>query len=404
MRADDLDWHGGRVFSLVYDAGDDVQELMSDAARMYAAENGLNPLVFPSVGRMQQDIVDITIGLLAGIRSAGPPVEGLAGWTTSGGTESILMAVKTAREWGRATRDEQAPEIVVATSAHAAFSKAAHYFGLKTVRVPVGDDYRADVDAMAAAMTEHTVLVVASAPQYPQGVIDPVAEIAALAADAGALLSRRRVHGRLPPPVPRAGREDRSRRTTSGSRASRRCRPTCTSTGTRTRGCRSCCTGTRTCSAGRRSCSATGSAGSTRRRASRARRRRRRSRPRGPCSTTSGKRATSGSPPRRSTAGSRSRPACARSPDSPCSGRPRPRSAPSRPSIPTALDVFLVADGLREHGLVLRPPDPARQPPRHRAGRQREADPRAARRLPHGRRRGRHRRTDDRSTEYASLE
>jgi sphinganine-1-phosphate aldolase len=187
MRADDLDWHSGRVFSLVYDAGDDVQELMSDAARMYAAENGLNPLVFPSVGRMQQDIVDIAIGLLGGDPTSGTPVEGLAGWTTSGGTESILMAVKTAREWGRATRDEQEPEIVLATSAHAAFSKAAHYFGLKTVRVPVGDDYRADVDAMAGAITDHTVLVVASAPQYPQGVIDPVPEIAAFAADAGVL-------------------------------------------------------------------------------------------------------------------------------------------------------------------------------------------------------------------------
>jgi glutamate/tyrosine decarboxylase-like PLP-dependent enzyme len=91
------------------------------------------------------------------------------------------MAVKAARTRGRA-RGISAPEMVLPTTAHAAFEKGAEYFGVKSVRVPVGADFRADAAAMAAAMTPDTMLVVASAPAYPQGGVDPVADIAALAA------------------------------------------------------------------------------------------------------------------------------------------------------------------------------------------------------------------------------
>ena len=83
------------------------------------------------------------------------------------------------RSWGE--RDIRRPNVVLPTSAHAAFEKGAHYFELENRRIPVRDDWRADVDAMAAAIDDETVLVVGSAPQYPQGVIDPVTEIAALA-------------------------------------------------------------------------------------------------------------------------------------------------------------------------------------------------------------------------------
>ena len=103
-----------------------------------------------------------------------------AGFMTSGGTESILMAVKAARTHGRAC-GIAAPEMVLPTTAHAAFEKGAEYFGVRSVRVPVRDDFRADPAAMADAITPATVLLVASAPAYPHGVIDPVTEIAALA-------------------------------------------------------------------------------------------------------------------------------------------------------------------------------------------------------------------------------
>jgi sphinganine-1-phosphate aldolase len=180
LKAGDRDWRAGRVFSLVYSAGEEVHELLEAASALYLSENALNTEVFPSLRRIQSDILGAVAGLLGG-------VEGLAGVTTSGGTESILMAVKAAREWGRADRGIEQPSMVLADSAHAAFAKASHYFGVRSIRVPVGDDYRADVEAMAAAVEDDTVLVVASAPSYPQGVIDPVPELAALASDRGIL-------------------------------------------------------------------------------------------------------------------------------------------------------------------------------------------------------------------------
>src|SRR5271170_2035839 len=160
MKRDDQDWRGGRVFSLVYSAGDDVHELLSDALSLYSAENGLNVLAFPSIGTMQHDIVANTATLLG----AGDPASGggVEGYLTSGGTESLLQAVKTARDVGR-ERGIAGPQVVAAESAHAAFTKAADYFDVELVRVPVGPDFRADVDALADACTDSTIMVIGSA-------------------------------------------------------------------------------------------------------------------------------------------------------------------------------------------------------------------------------------------------
>ena len=184
MKQDDQDWRGGRVFSLVYSAGDDVHELLSDALALYSAENGLNVLAFPSIGVMQHDIVCNTASLLgADEPTAGGAVEG---YLTSGGTESLLQAVKTARDVGW-DRGIARPTVVAGESAHAAFTKAADYFDVDLVRVPVDADYRVDAGALADACTDDTIMVVASAPTYPQGVVDPVADIAALALERGIL-------------------------------------------------------------------------------------------------------------------------------------------------------------------------------------------------------------------------
>jgi sphinganine-1-phosphate aldolase len=187
LRTDDRDWRGGRVFSLVYSAGEDVHRLLEEAATLYSAENALNTEVFPSLGRMQQDIVEIALGLLGGDRLPADEGSRLRGFLTSGGTESLLQATKTARDWGRAERGIATPNMVLATSAHAAFEKAAHYFDVESRRVPVRADFSADVDAMADAVDDSTVLVVASAPSYPQGIVDPVAELAAMASSRGIL-------------------------------------------------------------------------------------------------------------------------------------------------------------------------------------------------------------------------
>src|SRR5262249_1500390 len=173
LQARDVDWRSGRAFSLAYHAGDDVLALGKEAHARYLSTNALNPPAFPSLRTLQREVVAMVGELLHG----GPEA---AGFMNAGGTESLLLAVKAARGHGR-ERGVTAPEMVLPTSAHAAFEKGAEYFGVRAVRVPVGGDFRADPAAMARAVTPNTVLLVASAPSYPQGVIDPVAEIAALA-------------------------------------------------------------------------------------------------------------------------------------------------------------------------------------------------------------------------------
>jgi glutamate/tyrosine decarboxylase-like PLP-dependent enzyme len=178
LRRGDVDWRAGRAFSLAYHAGPEVLALAREAYGRFSSENALNVEAFPSLRRLQSEVLGIVSDLVHG----GP---GAAGFLTTGGTESLLMAVLAARERARAERGVAAPEVVLPTTAHAAFEKAAHYFGVRSVRVPVRADWRADPEAMAAAVSPSTVLLVASAPQYPQGVIDPVAEVAAIAERAG---------------------------------------------------------------------------------------------------------------------------------------------------------------------------------------------------------------------------
>jgi glutamate/tyrosine decarboxylase-like PLP-dependent enzyme len=163
---------------MVYDGGPSVHEVAEAVALQFLHDNALNTAAFPSLADIQREVCGWTADLLHGERAAG--------FLTSGGTESILMAVKAARERGRAERGIDRPEMVVAESAHAAFHKAAHYFGVRLHKVRVRPDWRADVAAMAERVNPNTVLVVGSAPQYPQGVIDPIPELSELAASAGA--------------------------------------------------------------------------------------------------------------------------------------------------------------------------------------------------------------------------
>ena len=178
MRRDDARWQEGRTFGMVYDGGPEVHEVALAATSMFLHENALNTLAVPSLGQIQREVVGAMAELLHG--------EKASGFMTSGGTESILMAVKAARERGRSERGIERGQIVLADSAHAAFHKAAHYFGLDVAKVPVASDWRADAGAMADALTESTVLVVGSAPQYPQGVIDPIEDLARIATEVGA--------------------------------------------------------------------------------------------------------------------------------------------------------------------------------------------------------------------------
>jgi glutamate/tyrosine decarboxylase-like PLP-dependent enzyme len=179
MQTADLPVHGGRTLAYVYDSGlPDVDRIGREAVAAYAGSNGLDPTAFPSLLQMENDLVGFTADLLDA-----PP--DAVGTVTSGGTESCLLAVQGARD---SRPDVERPRMVVPSTVHAAFLKAAHYFGVEAVVVPVGPDFRADPAAMLAAIDEapeRTVLVVVSAPSYAHGVIDPVPPVAAAAARRG---------------------------------------------------------------------------------------------------------------------------------------------------------------------------------------------------------------------------
>ncbi|MGW4488921.1 pyridoxal phosphate-dependent decarboxylase family protein [Amycolatopsis sp. NPDC004368] len=177
LRAGDLPTHGGHTLAYVYDSGlSEVDEIAAAAHALASSANGLDPTAFPSLLRLENDLVGRAAALLGGTAET-------VGTVTSGGTESCLLAVLAARD---ARPDVAAPSIVLPDTAHAAFHKAAHLFGLRKIVVPVdASTFRANPDAMAAAIDESTVLVVASAPSYAHGVVDPIPSIAAAASAAG---------------------------------------------------------------------------------------------------------------------------------------------------------------------------------------------------------------------------
>jgi sphinganine-1-phosphate aldolase len=174
----DADWRGGRTFSLIYPTHHDVDDVLAEANQLYLYENALNPFRFPSLRQMEVDVVEMTGGLLHA-------PAGFGGCMTSGGTESILMAVKSARERARAERGVERGELLAPETAHPAFGKAASYLGLDLVQIPVGADHRADVSAAEGLLSERTALVVGSAPNYPFGTVDPIPELSSLAAERG---------------------------------------------------------------------------------------------------------------------------------------------------------------------------------------------------------------------------
>lgn len=171
---DDTDWRGGRVFSLVYHAGAEHEEMLKRAHALYASANLLNPLAFKSLKGLEKDLVQS-----AGALFNGP---GAVGTVTSGGTESILCAVAAYRDRARSKKPWiRSPELVVPRTVHPAFDKAAHYFGVELVKVDVDAEMRVDVRKVAKAIGWRTIGIVGSAPQYPHGVIDPIAELGELA-------------------------------------------------------------------------------------------------------------------------------------------------------------------------------------------------------------------------------
>lgn len=175
-KQDDLDWRSGRVMGYVYYPGEKAEEVINEAYVMYLPENGLDPLTYPSLLRLENEIISMVADLLQGDSN-------IVGNFTTGGTESIMLALKTARDWAREHMPHiKEPEMILPITAHAAFYKAAHYLDVKTVIVPVNDEsFRVEAESMRERITDNTILLVASAPSYAHGVVDPIPEIGALA-------------------------------------------------------------------------------------------------------------------------------------------------------------------------------------------------------------------------------
>lgn len=174
-------WKEGFVSGAVYN-GDlthiDFQN------RVYALNSQSNPLhfdVWPSTSKFEAEIVSMTANMLG----AEETENHIVGAVSSGGTESILLAMKTYRDWARDKKGITNPEMIIPTTAHAAFVKAAQYFCIKLIRIPVGKDFRADVTATHAAITDNTIVIVGSAPPFPHGIVDPIEELSELARQRG---------------------------------------------------------------------------------------------------------------------------------------------------------------------------------------------------------------------------
>ncbi len=177
----DLAWRGGKAFAYVYDGGSEIEEVAKRAFTSFLTENALDPTSFPSLLRFENDLVAMARNHLSGDES-------VRGSFTSGGTESIILALKAARDLAKAERGITQPQVIVPVTAHAAFHKAGHYLGIEIITTGVdGASFRADVEAMANAITPNTIMLVGSASGYAHGVVDPIEEIAALSAKHGLL-------------------------------------------------------------------------------------------------------------------------------------------------------------------------------------------------------------------------
>ena len=182
-RAGDMNWRDGRVWAYVYDPGREAEEVIKQAYMMFLSENALDPTVFPSVLRFENELVAMAASHLNGD-------DEVVGNFTSDGTESIMLAVKTARDCFRARRpDIREPELVLPVTGHAAFQKAGHYLGVKPVLVAVDPEtFKANVEAVRRAITPNTILLVGSAVSYAHGVVDPIRELGQLALEHDLLL------------------------------------------------------------------------------------------------------------------------------------------------------------------------------------------------------------------------
>ena len=183
MRKRETDrWKEGYVSGAVYNGDEGHIAFLNQVYALHSQSNPLHTDIWPSAAKFEAEIVSMTAYMLG---KGKPGAEQVCGTVTSGGTESILLAMKTYRDWARERGEVRRPEMIAPVTAHAAFDKAAQYFGIKMVRVPVDENFRADVKAVRRAISPKTVVIIGSAPSFPHGAIDPIKDLSELAKERG---------------------------------------------------------------------------------------------------------------------------------------------------------------------------------------------------------------------------
>ncbi|KAG9038701.1 hypothetical protein FRB95_000291 [Tulasnella sp. JGI-2019a] len=174
VTGDNVHWKTGKLSGAVYHGGDDLEEVMMSAYRRYAVSNPLHPSSFPTIRQMEAEVVSMCLRMFNNPDGAGA--------TTSGGTESIVMSCKTHRDWARATKGITAPELVMPSSGHPAFDKGAAYLGIKVHHIPVDPVTRqVNLKKVARAINRNTIMIVGSAVNFPDGNMDDIVALSALA-------------------------------------------------------------------------------------------------------------------------------------------------------------------------------------------------------------------------------
>ena len=177
----DIDWRSGKTFGAVYYPGDKYSKAISNAYIKYMNENAFDPQLFSSILTMENELVQQTASLFSSNQK-------LFGNLTSGGTESIFLSVLSARNWSKKQKTIKNPEVILSSSAHPAFLKAMNFLRIKPVIVPTKKDFNLSLNGFKEAINQNTILLVASAPAYPTGMIDPISELSNLALENKLLL------------------------------------------------------------------------------------------------------------------------------------------------------------------------------------------------------------------------
>jgi len=170
-------WKKGYVSGAVYHGNQEHIEFLNKVYAITSQSNPLHSDLWPSASKFESEIIEMTATMLSSEKTDDP----ICGTVTSGGTESILLAMKTYRDFARVKQNIKKPELIVPVTAHAAFDKACQYFNIKMRHIPVNEHFQADISRIKKSINKNTIAIVGSAPSFPHGTVDPIEEMSAIA-------------------------------------------------------------------------------------------------------------------------------------------------------------------------------------------------------------------------------